>query len=176
MRRPLRSVLIALGVTVPITVLLALGFRGTNAISSPLVGHRAPQFSLKTLDGSRLVSLAQFRGRPVVINFWQSSCIPCRQEHRLLLNAYKEYGRQVAFVGVSYEDSVSDAQAFLRQRGGGWPAVSDPDGETAIEYGVYGIPETFFIDRSGVVRYKRIGPVTAPLLKRDLSSIMRAPA
>jgi cytochrome c biogenesis protein CcmG/thiol:disulfide interchange protein DsbE len=54
--------------------------------------------------------------------------------------------------------------------------VSDPDGETAIEYGVYGIPETFFIDRSGVVRYKRIGPVTAPLLKRELSSIMRAPA
>jgi cytochrome c biogenesis protein CcmG/thiol:disulfide interchange protein DsbE len=82
----------------------------------------------------------------------------------------------VAFVGVSYQDSVSGAEAFLQERGGGWPALQDPDGSTAIDYGVYGIPETFFIDRSGVVRYKRVGQLTASLLKHELAAIMRRPA
>lgn len=176
MSRPVRSVVIALAVTVPIVVLLALGFRGTNAISSPLVGHPAPRFALKTLDGRSTVSLASLKGKPVVLNFWQSSCIPCRQEHALLLSAYKAYGTRVAFVGVSYQDTVSGAVSFLKERGGSWPALQDPDGSTAIDYGVYGIPETYFIDGSGVVRYKRVGQLTAPLLKHELKSIMRASA
>jgi cytochrome c biogenesis protein CcmG, thiol:disulfide interchange protein DsbE len=175
--RSLRAILIGVIVATPLVFLLALGFRGThNSIASPLVGHPAPSFSLRALEGGRTISLAQLRGRPVVLNFWQSSCIPCRTEHPYLLQAYRTYGRQVAFVGVSYEDTVSGARSFLRNFGGGWPTALDPDDITAINYGVYGIPETFFIDRSGVIRYKSTGPVTPSVLQTQIRTIVRGHA
>jgi cytochrome c biogenesis protein CcmG/thiol:disulfide interchange protein DsbE len=176
-RRSIRGLVIGVAVAAPMTVLLAFGFRGHDgAIASPLVGHRAPSFALRTLDNRRALSLATLRGRPVVVNFWQSSCIPCRQEHPLLLHAFREYGQNVAFVGVSYEDGTSAAESFLRSNGGGWPTLKDPGGLTAIDYGVYGIPETFFIDRSGVIRYKSVGPVTAGVLQREIRTIVRGHA
>jgi cytochrome c biogenesis protein CcmG, thiol:disulfide interchange protein DsbE len=174
MNRRARAAVIGVCVAAPITFVLSLGFRGqSGAIASPLVGHSAPPFVLRTLDGSRTVSLAALRGRPVVLNFWQSSCIPCRQEHPLLVHAYHLYGHKIAFIGVSYEDGVTSAERFLSQRGGGWPTVRDPGGVTAIDYGVYGIPETFFIDRSGIVRYKSVGPVTSSVLNRQIHIIVR---
>jgi cytochrome c biogenesis protein CcmG/thiol:disulfide interchange protein DsbE len=112
----------------------------------------------------------------VVLNFWQSSCIPCRTEHPYLLDAFRTYGRQVAFVGVSYEDTVSGARTFLQNYGGTWPTLRDPDDITAINYGVYGIPETFFIDRSGVIRYKSTGPVTRRVLNTEIQTILRGHA
>jgi cytochrome c biogenesis protein CcmG/thiol:disulfide interchange protein DsbE len=174
-KRPLRATIVGVIVAVPLVALLALGFRGQNqAISSPLIGHPAPVFSLRTLNGRGTISLASLRGRPVIVNFWQSSCIPCRQEHPTLLQAYHHFGRDVAFIGISYQDGVSSAQAFLRKNGGGWPTVRDPGGTTAIDYGVYGIPETFFIDRSGTIRFKSIGPVSPALMARDVHAIMRS--
>jgi cytochrome c biogenesis protein CcmG/thiol:disulfide interchange protein DsbE len=175
MRRPVRALVVGVAVAIPVVVLLSLGFRGHNApIASPLVGHAAPTFSLRTLDGRQTLALTSLRGRPVVLNFWQSSCIPCRQENPLLQTAYRAYGRRVAFIGVSYQDGLSSAQAYVRKTGEKWPTLRDPGGTTAIDYGVYGIPETFFIDRSGTIRYKSVGPVTQPVLAREMSVIVRS--
>lgn len=158
-------------------VVLASGFgRDPGAINSPLVNHHAPGFTLRTLDNHR-VSLASLRGRPVVVNFWASWCVSCKTEHDYLLQAYHQYTRDgVAFVGIDYQDNSNDAERFLRQYGGGWPVLKDPEQETAINYGVYGVPETFFIDRKGVIRYKSTGPVTPDLLVSDINQLLKEPA
>jgi cytochrome c biogenesis protein CcmG/thiol:disulfide interchange protein DsbE len=167
----------ALVIGAPLVLLLASGFgRDPNAIASPLLNKPAPVFSLWSLDG-RPVSLAALRGRPVVLNFWASWCVSCKDEHQALLRAWRAYRpRGVAFVGVDYEDRLTDARSFLAQHGAGWVNLRDPDQRTAIDYGVYGVPETFFIDARGVVRYKSTGPVTVDLLSREIPRLMSARA
>jgi cytochrome c biogenesis protein CcmG, thiol:disulfide interchange protein DsbE len=157
MRRAVWAVVIA----VPVVGLLAFGFgRNPDTINSPLIGKSAAAFTLRSLDGPRSISLAKLRGRPVIVNFWASWCADCKIEHQNLVAAWQRYAKDgVAFVGIDYEDSASGARAFMRELGGGWPVVSDPSQRTAVNYGVYGVPETFFIDRHGIVRYKTIGPV-----------------
>jgi len=133
-------------------VALALGFRhDPNSITSPLVTKPAPSFALRLLDGKGTVSLAALRGRPVIVNFWASWCVACVDEHNYLRAAWQTYGDQVAFVGIDYQDSAADAQKFMKDHGGGWPVVQDPGQGTAIGFGVYGVPETYFIDRQGVI-------------------------
>ncbi len=170
MKRALWAVVIA----VPVVLLLASGFgRDPGAISSPLLKHRAPAFTLRTLDDQPF-SFASLRGRPVVLNFWASWCVGCKLEHPYLVDAWRTHSPQgVAFVGVVYQDTRSDARAFMKEGGGGWPNLMDPGQKTAIDYGVYGIPETFFIDRKGIVRYKSIGPVTPELLDLQIHRLLR---
>ena len=167
----------ALVIAVPLVLLLASGFgRDPNAVASPLLNKPAPTFTLRSLD-DRPVSLASLRGRPVVLNFWASWCVACKYEHDALLNAWQAYRSSgVAFVGVDYEDRLTDARAFLREQGGGWVNLQDPSQRTAIDYGVYGVPETFFIDARGVVRYKSTGPVTPELLAREIPRLLRSRA
>jgi cytochrome c biogenesis protein CcmG/thiol:disulfide interchange protein DsbE len=152
----------ALVVAVPVIALLAYGFgRNPDTIASPLIGKPATAFKLRSLDGRGTVSLTKLRGHPVIVNFWASWCADCKVEHGNLVAAWQRYRRDgVAFVGIDYQDSALDARQFTRQRGGGWPVLSDPSQGTAINYGVYGVPETFFIDGRGIVRYKTIGPVS----------------
>jgi cytochrome c biogenesis protein CcmG/thiol:disulfide interchange protein DsbE len=174
----MKRALWALVIAVPVVVLLASGFRhDPNAIASPIVNKPAPTFSLRTFDGKE-VSLSSLRGKPVVLNFFASWCLECRDDHTYLDGAYQTYARQgVVFLDVDYEDSVQDARAFLRQYGGGqWPNLKDPGQQTAISYGVYGVPETYFIDRRGVVRYKSTGSVTPDLLAREIAVISRKTA
>ena len=163
----------ALAITVPLVALLAAGFgRDPSAIVSPLLNKPAPAFSLQSLD-HRPVTLAALRGRPVVLNFWASWCLSCKAEHGYLLNAWHAYGPLgVAFVGVIYQDTDSDARAFLQQYGAGWPVVEDPNQQTALDYGVVQIPETYFIDRRGVVRYKSPGPVTPDVLAQQIPRLL----
>jgi cytochrome c biogenesis protein CcmG/thiol:disulfide interchange protein DsbE len=163
----------ALVIAIPVILLLASGFgRDPNAIASPLLNKPAPRFTLRTLD-NRPVSMANLRGRPVVLNFWASWCVSCQQEHRNLMAAWRAFRQSgVVFVGIDYEDRASDARDFLHRYGGGWPVLQDPGQQTAINYGVYGVPETFFIDRSGIVRYKSTGPVTPALLARDIPKLV----
>lgn len=165
----------ALVVAVPLVLLLVSGFgRDPSAIRSPLVDRAAPGFTLRTLNG-RQISLTSLRGRPVVVNFWASWCLSCKDEHRYLREAVQAYApRGVTFLGIIYQDSASGAQAFLRQRGGGWPALQDPGSHTAIDYGVTGVPETYFIDSHGIVRAMSRGPVTPDLLVRDISPLLGA--
>ena len=175
-RRVSRWILISavlVGVSL-LTALLAFGLgRDPTVINSPLVGHTAPGFALRTLDGSRTVRLADLRGRVVVVNFWASWCAACREEHPSLMAAWERYRDQgVVLIGVDYQDSKKAALQFMQEMGGDWPTVEDPGGRTALDYGVYGVPETFFIGLDGVIRHKTIGPSSYELLTDEIQRLM----
>lgn len=168
MKRSLWAVVVA----VPLVWLLGSGFgHNPNAVRSPIVNHPAPAFSLQDFQG-RPVSLASLRGKPVVVNFWASWCPDCKDEHPVLMRAWRAYGSRVAFVGVDYQDHVSNARSFLHRYGNRWVELRDPSQQTAIDYGVYGVPETFFIDRHGVIRYKSLGPVTWGVVRSEMRRIL----
>ncbi len=155
-----------------LVALLAYGFaRDPSAIASPLINKPAPDFALRTLDG-RTLSLHDFRGKPVILNFWASWCTACKLEHPYLVQAWETYSPDVTLVGVVYQDSAANGRAFMRQYGGGWPDVLDPGQRTAINYGVYGVPETFFIDRGGIIRYKVTGGVTPEILTGEIDRLL----
>ena len=157
-----------------ISALLAFGLsRDPSVIRSPLLGRPAPDFALRTLHSGKKIQLSEFRGRVVVINFWASWCAACREEHPALIAAWDRYRDQgVVMLGIDYQDRVSDALAFVREMGGDWPILEDPGGKVALSYGVYGVPETFFIDRRGIVQYKRIGASSYELLTDQIQQLL----
>lgn len=162
----------ALVIAAPLVLLLASGFgRDPNAVTSPIVNHPVPAFALRTFDGRR-VSASTLKGRPAIVNFWASWCVSCKQEHQALRRAWQQYGKHITFLGVDYQDHVADARSFLSKFGGGWPELVDPGGRTAIDFGVYGVPETYFVDRKGVVRYKATGPVTPAVLSAQIQRLL----
>jgi cytochrome c biogenesis protein CcmG, thiol:disulfide interchange protein DsbE len=164
---------LALPIVALLTWLLAFGFgRDPGAIQSPLVGKAAPLFVLKPTHGHQSVSLAALRGTPVILNFWASWCVGCRVEHPYLVQAERRWGRQVHFIGIVYEDSAAAADDFMRGYGSAWPDLVDPNSAVAINYGVYGVPETFFIDGAGRVMAKRIGPLTPSLLSSQIHQLL----
>jgi cytochrome c biogenesis protein CcmG/thiol:disulfide interchange protein DsbE len=174
-RRPRRLILAAgllVGVAVLVAFLTVSVGRPAGPVDTPIVGRPAPAFALQTLDGGRL-SLADLRGSPVVLNFWASWCIPCRDEAPLLTAAAADYAaRGLRVVGVVYQDSAESARDFMGRYGQTYPGLLDPDGRTAIDYGVFGIPETFFIDASGIVRSRQVGPVSIDGLRRQIQGIL----
>lgn len=153
------------------------GAPGVNA-SGQLVRtalRRAPDFTLQLYDGETL-RLADLRGKPVMVNFWASWCPPCRQEAPLLERTWRAYREQgVVFVGVNIWDREEDARRFLAEFDITFPTGSDPNGAVSIDYGLTGIPETYFVDRDGRVARKWIGPFTEPALRAFLDEIV-APA
>jgi cytochrome c biogenesis protein CcmG/thiol:disulfide interchange protein DsbE len=158
---------------VPVAWLLFQGLgRDPRVLPSPLIGRPAPAFELVGIDG-QTVDSAALRGRTVLVNFWASWCFECIEEHRVLLEAQEQYGADVVIIGVLYQDSVGDALAFLARYGnGGWPNLIDADGALAIDYGVSGVPESFFIDAAGTVRYKQWGPVTRAVLDAQMPTLL----
>ena len=162
---------------VPLGLVLFSGLgRDPSEIPSALIGKPTPAFSLTTLDGDP-ISSADLAGRPAVINFWGSYCIPaCVEEHPVLIGLNDRYGDQLRLVGILYNDTPADALDFLATYGdGGWPQADDPTGEVALAYGVLGPPETFFIDADGIVRAKHYGPLTTDDLADYLPLIGVAP-
>jgi len=157
----------------PIVALLAYGLtRDAKLVPSPLPGRAAPDFALTTLTGDTL-RLADLRGQVVVLNFWASWCIPCLQEHPLLVAADERWRDQgVRIVGVVYQDTPTNARDWLRERGGSWRHVLDTHSRLAIEYGLFGVPETYFIDRHGVIAYKHIGPLSADVLASWITKLL----
>lgn len=149
-------------------LVMSLG-RNPGKVASPLVDREAPQFSLGPVGGGAPVSLASLRGQPVVINFWATWCTPCIAEHGVLHAAARALQGRVHFFGVMYEDEEPKIQEFLRQKGSSYPTLVDPGGRTAIAYGVYGVPETFFVDARGVVRAKFEGALTPEMLETLLA-------
>jgi cytochrome c biogenesis protein CcmG/thiol:disulfide interchange protein DsbE len=144
-------------VVIPLLAFLAIGFRfDPHAIESPLVGQPAPPFALVGLDGER-IELAALAGRPVVINFWATWCQPCVVEHPMLLEAARLYEGRVHFLGIVYQDDADLIRRFLAERGAWGPSLLDPGSRVAVEYGVYGAPETFVIDSEGRVVRKITG-------------------
>jgi cytochrome c biogenesis protein CcmG/thiol:disulfide interchange protein DsbE len=169
-------------VALPIIALLAFGLTRDAKINPyPNIGRAAPDFALAGLHGDTL-RLADLRGKVVVLNFWASWCIPCLQEHPLLVAADERWRDQgLRIVGVVYQDTPTNARDWLREQGGTWRHVLDPSSRLSIEYGLFGVPETYFIDRHGVIAYKHIGPLTGDVLSRWITrlltdSITSAPA
>ncbi|MBW0104186.1 TlpA disulfide reductase family protein [Pseudonocardia sp. KRD291] len=151
-------------------------------VESPLIGRPAPAVTLPLLEGPGEVSLPALRGQIVVVNFWASWCVACRGEHPALTGAARQYqDAGVTFVGVDYQDSTTSATAFLDELGRGgsnYHYVTDPGSSAALEFGLFGVPETFIIDRSGTVAAKITGGTTYPLLTGALDAVIagRQPA
>lgn len=169
-RRPFRWSMIVLWVAV-ITILavLAWGLINTNA-TRPEVGQNAPEFGVEFFDGyeweSRPVaSLAEMRGRPVVLNFWASWCVECRYETDLLEQSWLKYKDQgVVFLGVAYSDVEPNSIAYMEEFGVTFPHAPDLGTAISRDYEITGVPETFFIDKEGIIRYVRIGAVDEQML------------
>jgi cytochrome c biogenesis protein CcmG/thiol:disulfide interchange protein DsbE len=148
-------------VSLPLVFLLlrSLG-RDPHRVESPLVGRAAPPFSLRPLDAGAPVRLDALRGRTVVLNFWATWCVPCLQEHPVLNAGPGRFGDEVAFLGVVYEDEEDKVRRFLSEHGGSYPSFMDDGAKTAIAYGVYGVPETYFVSPQGTVASKHVGPLS----------------
>lgn len=171
--RTLRWLLVPI-VVVPVVLLLLHGFsRDPAAIPSALIGKPMPSFSLVTLDGRTMTS-ADLRGKPVVLNFWASWCIPaCVDEHAVLLEAARQYGSSVQIVGVLYQDSPDGARTFDARYGEpSWPTLLDPNGSLAIDFGVSGPPESYVVDANGIVRYKQFGPLTQAVIADQVARVL----
>jgi cytochrome c biogenesis protein CcmG/thiol:disulfide interchange protein DsbE len=158
-----------------LTSLLSFGLKRDPAlIRSALILRRAPVFALPTLDGRGAVRLSDLRGQVVVVNFWASWCVDCRIEHPALATAWARYRDQgVVFLGIPFQDSPADSRAYIRELGGGWPVLSDPGERTALAYGVYGVPETYFIAPDGRIAHKEVGPVTYELLTDQITRLLK---
>jgi cytochrome c biogenesis protein CcmG/thiol:disulfide interchange protein DsbE len=157
-----------------LTLLLAFGLsRDPTAIRSPLIGKAAPAFTLRTLDGGEVVKLSDFRRRVVVVNFWASWCAECRVEHDDLAAAWDRYRDQrVVLVGIAFQDRTSASLAYLGELGGDWPQLSDPGDQTALAYGVYGVPETFVVGPDGRVVGKQVGAVSYAWLTTEVDRLL----
>lgn len=136
-----------------------------HEVPSPLIGKPAPAFNLPQLDEpAKKISAADMKGKVWLLNVWASWCESCKDEHPVLLALAQQ--NLVPVYGLDYKDKREDAQAWLRQAGNPYALVaSDADGRIGIDYGVYGVPETYVIDKQGVIQYKEIGPVTPQNLR-----------
>lgn len=166
---------LALGVllVVPLVWVLAQAF-GNDPHALPentLGGKPAPDWELTSLDGETF-SLEGLRGTPVVLNVWATWCRPCLAEHPNLLEAADRYQGRVAFFGLSYDDDEDDARGWLTRHGSGYPTLFDPGHLTAVDYGVTGVPETYFIDRDGVIANKVVAPLSFPEIVVQVESML----
>jgi cytochrome c biogenesis protein CcmG/thiol:disulfide interchange protein DsbE len=167
---------LAIAAVVPLVLvaLIAAGWGLGAGLATPVprVGDRAPEFSLADLDGTT-VSLADYRGQTVLVNFWASWCLPCVDEFPVLgdaLDTHADAG--LAMIGIVYRDRSEAARAFADQFGAGWPMVMDPGEAVARAYGVYGPPESWIIGPDGRILSRQIGPYHADELEAELDRVL----
>ena len=163
-------------------VLLAFFAVGLNrdprVLPSPLIGKAAPAFELPVLafppaeTPPLVLGNAAFTGKPYLVNFFASWCAGCQVEHPYLMRLAKQGG--VTIVGVDYKDADADVRQWLAARGNPYaPILVDLDGRAGIDFGVYGVPETFIIDKQGVIRFKQIGPVTPAIIETRIMPLLK---
>ena len=162
--------LLPMGAFVALAALFAFGLnpnRDIHALPSPLIGKPAPLFNLTdVMDPTRTVSNAALKGQVYMLNVWGTWCVACRQEQQALLDIARQH--VVPIVGLDYMDQREKAQAWLTQLGNPYSGVAfDTDGRTAIDWGVYGAPETFLVDGQGRIIYKFISPITPDVWQHD---------
>lgn len=151
---------------------LAAGFyRGlgidTNVLPSPLIDRPAPQFALPPLTpGEPGLSTADLSGHVSLVNTFASWCAPCRAEHKVLMAL--AHTKRVAIYGINYKDKADAARAWIAELGNPYTRIGADDGRVGIEWGVYGVPETFLVDRTGRIRFKRVGPLTEADIKKTI--------
>jgi cytochrome c biogenesis protein CcmG/thiol:disulfide interchange protein DsbE len=170
----MKRFLIPLGIFIVLVIFLGIGLKlNPREVPSPLIGKPAPDFKLALLsDPSRQMSPADLRGKVWLFNVWASWCASCRQEHDLLLDLARK--GIVPIYGMDYKDQPGDARAVLARFGNPYvETVMDPDGRSGINYGVYGVPETYLIDKGGIIRYKHTGPLTGEILERKILPLVK---
>ena len=170
----MKRYLVPLGVFVVLVGFLAVGLGlKPREIPSPLIDKPAPNFSLPVLAApAQTLALQDLRGKVWVLNVWASWCVACREEHALIVEMAKSGA--VPIYGLNYKDKRDDALGWLNQFGNPYVAsLSDTEGLVGIDYGVYGVPETFVIDKAGVIRHKIIGPVTPDSIRDVIMPLVK---
>jgi cytochrome c biogenesis protein CcmG/thiol:disulfide interchange protein DsbE len=165
----------ALVVVATIVYVMAKGF-GTDPHEVPfmLTGKKAPEFRIKRLDTGDEVALSTFAGKPVVLNFWATWCGPCKSEHPVLDWAAKRWANEAVFLGIVFEDTEENTKRFLAENGASFTQLFDPKSTVSVDYGVSGVPETYFINRQGIIVRKHAGPLVDPReFEAKISEILR---
>lgn len=165
---------IPLAVFIVLLAFLWVGLgRDPREVPSPLIGKPAPAFRLAKLSApGETLSNADLKGRVWLLNVWASWCVSCRVEHPLLVELAKS--NIVPVYGLDYKDDPEAGRGWLAKNGDPYTAsIVDRDGRVGIDYGVYGVPESFVIDKSGVIRYKQIGPITSEALQEKILPLVR---
>lgn len=162
---------------IALALLLFIGVRmnsgkDNSAIASPLIGKPAPALNLPELAmPEQRISLAQLQGKAYVLNVWGSWCVSCRVEHPVITELAKS---GAVVVGYNYKDSDADATRWLGEFGNPFALiVQDQDGTAALDWGIYGAPETFVIDANGIVRFKQVGPLTTDIIEKNIMPILQ---
>ena len=166
--------LVPMGILLVLLYFLRAGLNlNPKEVPSPLIGKPAPAFSLPRLDQPELrISRDDMRGQVWLLNVWASWCVACRQEHPLLVQYAKQ--AKVPIYGLNYKDERAAGMKWLADFGDPYTvSISDRDGRVGIDFGVYGVPETFVIDREGVIRYKQIGPLTPEVLRDTIEPLIK---
>jgi cytochrome c biogenesis protein CcmG/thiol:disulfide interchange protein DsbE len=170
----MKKYIVPLIIFVSLGLLLAYGLKlDPRRIPSPLIGKSLPAFSLTTVsDPARKVSRDDLHGRVYLLSVWASWCVACREEHPLLNELTSR--KAVTIIGLNYKDKREDALRWLGALGNPYElSLSDQDGRLGIDLGVYGVPETFLIDKQGVIRYKQIGPMTPEVWEQKLAPLIK---
>ena len=161
-------------ITAALVVILFVGLgKDPSAIQSPLINKPAPEFSLRQVGTNNTIDLTQYRGKPLIINFWATWCIPCWDEHPSLVASARQLQPDVQFLGVVFQDKEEKILGFLQQRGTAYPTVVDEKGKTAIAYGVGGVPESYFLDANGTIRAKYVGPMNGDIIQENLQKVLK---
>lgn len=166
--------LIPLALFIGLVVFLAIGLgRDPHEVPSPLINKPAPAFQLPQLhEPAKTFSAQEMRGKVWLLNVWASWCFSCREEHPLLLDFARSGA--VPLYGLNYKDQRNDAIAWLNELGNPYLlSAVDLDGRVGIDYGVYGAPETYLIDREGVIRFKQVGPLTPEVIQNKILPLAR---
>ena len=143
-----------------------------HELPSAMIDREAPAFDLATLSGDGHLSRDGLKGQPVVINFFASWCVPCRQEHPLLMHLARD--GQIRLYGIAYKDKPEDSLRLLSQMGDPYKVVGeDRDGRTGLNFGVYGVPETYILDAAGHIRKRFVGPLTEAVVEKELLPMLR---
>jgi cytochrome c biogenesis protein CcmG/thiol:disulfide interchange protein DsbE len=170
----MKKALIPLGLFIVLVVFLAIGLtRDPREVPSPLINKAAPAFTAPRLQApDQHFSAKDMLGQVWILNTWASWCVACRQEHPILMEFAKT--KTLPIVGLDYKDQESEGLKWLARFGNPYDlSVTDKDGRIGIDYGVYGVPESFLIDKAGVIRYKQIGPVTEEALRDKILPLIR---
>jgi cytochrome c biogenesis protein CcmG, thiol:disulfide interchange protein DsbE len=173
LRRALFLLPVALFVAIAVYFLLALNpNRDPTLVPSALIDKPAPQFQLGGLEGGAGLASTGLKGQVAIVNFFASWCEPCRDEHALLMGLEKQAG--VPVYGIAYKDKQPDTERFLKQLGDPYHAIGvDENGRTAIDFGVYGVPETYVIDKDGRIRKRFVGPLNERQVTRELLPLVQ---
>jgi cytochrome c biogenesis protein CcmG/thiol:disulfide interchange protein DsbE len=166
--------IVPLAIFIALVAFFAVGLtRDPREVPSPFIGKPAPPFRLEQLhDGKLAFTPEEMKGKVWLLNVWASWCVACQAEHPLLVDMAKQ--KLVPIVGLNYKDKREDGIRWLKRYGDPYMlSAYDFQGQVGIDYGVYGVPETFLIDKQGVIRYKQIGPITREALDKKILPLIK---